>query len=92
MIPARRKYPNETRTLSFDFSEKLNPGDSVASLDSFSGGGLSAATPTVVDNLVSMQVSGGATGTDYVTYVRVNTTQLDKLQLDCRVEVREDAN
>lgn len=93
MIPARQKQPTESRSQTFDFSDKLSPGDTVLSITSvLVPSGITATAGTLVGNTVTVRFSGGAAGTDYLAQVRVTTTNGDILELDCTIEVREDAN
>ena len=93
MLPARRKQPTETRTLTFYFTEKLASGDTVASLTSLTASaGLTVGSGSLSSNRVTVQASGGTAGNDYTVQCRVTTTQADILELDVTVEVRDDAN
>jgi hypothetical protein len=95
MIPALQKYPQEIRTATFDFRNKLTGGDSLSGTISVTASaGLTLTGPTVSAPLgqAYVHVSGGAAGNDYEVRCEVGTTNGDYLREVVRVEVRDDAN
>jgi hypothetical protein len=92
----RYKQPLEGRTLTFEFADKLNAGDSI--LEATVPGSVSAddginvTTGQLDDTRVNTRVSGGTVDTDYVVACRVSTNQGDVLEIDVVVAVREGVN
>jgi hypothetical protein len=92
-IPTRRKQPTEKRTLTFEFAEKLAPGDALTGSPTITASsGITATAGSKSGTTVSTQVSGGTAGNEYTVSCRIGTTQGDVLELDVVVEVRDDAN
>jgi hypothetical protein len=95
MLPVLRKYAQEVRTITFDFSAKLAAGDSLTGTVTFgSSAGLTLTGPTVNTTLAQayVHVSGGVVGNDYEVRCEVNTTNGDYLREVVTIEVRDDAN
>lgn len=96
-LPRRLKYPEEHKTLTFDFSTKLN----LAAGDTLSGSPTATITPGMIvgtpvidttSTLISARYSGGASGNDYTAIIEVDTANGDHLKLVAIIEVRDDAN
>ena len=69
-------------TLEFDFSERLNPGEGVSTVDSVVATGLTFGTLTVRNDRRTAQfdlTAGQAADTTYVVTVTVTTTDGDTL-------------
>lgn len=93
MIPPYRKYPDEQRTLAFNFATKLATSDSVASISGVTASaGVTLGTPSLSGSVVSVRVSGGTVPSDYTIVCKVNTAGGDLLELRALLEVRSDAN
>ena len=100
--PERLKQSTEKRTLSFDFlgggygtsTCKLKSGDTVASITSLTAdAGVTIGTPSLVGNVVSVQVSGGIHGSTYFVQCNVTTTpSADILELDAIVVIQDHEN
>lgn len=94
-LPVLRKYPQENRTATFDFSAKLAAGDSLTgspTITASAGITTSGASISVGLAQVYVHVSGGASGSDYEVRVEVDTVAGDHLKEIVSVEVRDDAN
>lgn len=95
MIPTLSKYPQETRTVTFDFREKLASGDTLAGSPSITASaGLTLTGPTISVPLAQcyVHVSGGAVGNTYQVRCEVATTNSDYLREVVEIEVSDDAN
>lgn len=95
MIPTLAKYAAETRTVTFDFREKLGPGDTLAGSPSITASaGLTLTGPTINASLAQcyVHVSGGAVGSTYQVRCEVATTNGDYLREVVTIEVSDDAN
>jgi hypothetical protein len=94
-LPVLRKYPQENRTVTFDFTSKLAAGDTLTGSPSVTASaGLTITVPTIdpATGQVFAHVSGGSVGSDYEVRCEVNTTNGDLLREVVSVEVRDDAN
>jgi hypothetical protein len=93
VTPVRWKQPDEVRTITFDFTSKLLPGDTVASIVALVAPGLTVAGTVLTNNKVTALLSGGALDTTVRVSCRVTTTPGgETLELDCDVEVLDGAN
>lgn len=93
--PERVKQPGEKRTLSFDFTSKLKATDAVASVVSVAEVGTTALTitaPSLVGNVVSVQVSGGTAGQRYNVECSIDTVLGDRLYLDVFIRISDTDN
>jgi hypothetical protein len=84
--------PEEKRTLSFDFTSKLKAGDAAASVNAGypkADAGLTLSAPSLVGNVVSMQVSvsSAAPPNRYNVACQITTVSGDILELDCFVRI-----
>ena len=94
-IPALQKHPQEVRTVTFDFHNKLAAGDTLAGSPTITASaGLTLTGPTIDTAAAQcyVHVSGGAVGNDYEVRCEVSTTRGDYLREVVRIEVRDDAN
>lgn len=96
--PERVMQPGEKRTLPFDYTLKLKTGDTVASINGgfpVAATGLTLGSPSLVGNVVSVQVSV-STGTPPNSYnVACRVTAMpsgDILELDCFVRLSDTDN
>lgn len=94
--PERVKQSTEKRTVSFDFTNKLKTGDSVSGSPTptiTADVGITAGSPSLVGNVVSVQLSGGTNGTRYNVACNVTTTPgADILELDVVVRISDSEN
>jgi hypothetical protein len=95
VTPRKWKQPAEVRIVTFDFTSKLNTGDSVTAivgnaLDTPAG--ITASAPTLNGNKVTAFLSGGAQDQTYRVACRVTTQQGETLELDVDIEVMDGAN
>jgi hypothetical protein len=95
MIPALQKYPQEIRTVTFDFRRKLSGNDTLSgtvTITASAGLTITGATVSAVLSQAYAHVSGGAAGNDYEVRCEVGTTNGDYLREVVTIEVRDDAN
>lgn len=95
MIPTLAKYPQEIRTCTFDFRNKLGPGDTLAGSPSITASaGLTLTGPSINASLAQcyVHIAGGSVGSSYQVRCEVNTTNGDYLREIVTVEVTDDAN
>lgn len=93
MSERRTKQPDETRTLTFEFSDKLATGDALTGAATITADtGLTVAGATVSGTTVTCQVSGGAHGSNYNVSCKMSTTQGDVLELDALIAVIANEN
>ena len=95
--PTRIKQVGEVRTITFDFTDKLNSGDSVAAVVGGAlevASGLTATAPSILANKVTAKLSGGAVTVvqGYRVSCRVTTTQGETLELDVTIRVLDGWN
>jgi hypothetical protein len=92
--PTRVKQPLEIKTLSFDFSAKLMPGETLLApiVVDVEGLGLTTAPPALDSPYVAVQVEGGAPNANHRLSVRAPTSNGNVLELDVIVQVREGVN
>lgn len=93
--PLLRKYPEEVKSIEFEFVGKLAVGDALTGAGSVSGSaGLTLGTPTVdpATASVTVTVSGGTLGSTYEVRCEVDTAGGEHLKLVALVEVSGDAN
>jgi len=95
LLPTKLMQPEETRTLTFEFGEKLAIGDSLAgpaTVDVVPSGTLASSAAVVSGTRVLVRLAGGTNGADYAVNAEVATTLGDLLRLSATVQVREGAN
>lgn len=86
--PRYEKAPAETRTIGFQFAEKVAPGDIVdAYLGVTISHGASVSLGSLDGTVVTARVGGGTVGHVYAVQARVRTTQGDVLELDALIVV-----
>lgn len=92
--PTEQKYPTERRTMTFDFTEKMDPAgtETIATVTITVPAGITASSPTTTGPLVSARIGGGTALQDYDIVCEVITSQSQTLRLVCVLEVRDDAN
>lgn len=96
--PRRQKQPEETRTLPFEFASKLVTGDHLvgsvpsAGTPSSTPAGLTFGTPARTGDVVTLAITGGDDGQDYVVDLQWPTQGGDTPRLDALIEVRSDQN
>ena len=93
-LPTRTKYPSEVRTVTFDFSEKLDlaNGEAITGSTVTVDPGITNSTVSIATPLVSFRISGGTAGQDYHVALQVTTSGSQTLKLVFTLEVRDDAN
>ena len=94
-LPIRIKQPGETRTLTFDFTDKLATGDLLTGTPVVTAAtGLTAGAPALGadSRTVDVPISGGTDAVDYNVQCKCDTVNGDVLQLDATVQVREQNN
>lgn len=88
--PIRYKQPGETRTVPFEFVDKLASGDTLTGLPTVvADPGLTVVTSAVAGTLVNVRVSGGTNGAGFNLSCKIGTTQGDLLELDAFIYVLE---
>jgi hypothetical protein len=96
MIPTRTKYPTEAKVYSFDFTQKLEVGDSIPAqvpvMDIDAGLTASNAVLDSASNTVSVRLSGGISGQSYNVAATVTSSLGDKLKLAVTIEITNAAN
>ena len=93
--PTRVKQAGEVRTITFDFTNKLLPGDSVATVVGGvleAAAGITAGAPSLVSPRVTALISTGTVGTTYRISCRVTTTLGETLELDVDIRVADGEN
>jgi hypothetical protein len=91
--PERTKTPLEARALTFEFSDKLAPGDTLTGSATITPAtGITAAGTLVTGTKVNTRLSGGTDGRDYLVTCRIGTTLGDTLELDVLLLVRAGVN
>lgn len=94
LAPERVKQAGEKRPLSFDFTDKLPAGDTIATVTAVTGSpsGLTISASSLLGNVVTVQISSGVNGTRYNVDCEVATTMLNALKLDCTVRISDTDN
>lgn len=94
LLPALRKYPTETRTETFDFTEKLDVagGETIVAPTITVSAGITNSAPSVAGPLVSARFGGGTAGNDYTVACQVTTSVGQVLKIAFTLEVRDAAN
>jgi hypothetical protein len=93
-LPTRRKYATEIRTITFDFSEKMDVagGETISTVAISVPGGITSSAPSTAGPLISTRIGGGTAGQDYDISCEVTTSGTQTLRLVFTLEVRSDAN
>ena len=93
-LPTRPKYPTEIRTVTFDFSDKMDlaNGETISGTVMSVPGGITSSVPSVLGPLVSTRIAGGSAGQDYPIACTVTTSGSQTLKLVFTLQVRDDAN
>lgn len=93
-LPTRPKYPTEVRTITFDFSEKMDVagGETISTVAISVPGGITSSAPSTAGPLVSTRIGGGSSGQDYDIACEITTSLSQTLRLVFTQEVRDDAN
>ena len=90
--PTIVKQAGEARTVTFDFTNKLQAGDTIATVvgGALEATGITVSAPSIVGSKVSALVSAG---TDkHRISCRVTTTQGEMLELDVDVRIADGEN
>ena len=91
MIPARLKFPGERKPITFDFTSKLRPGDSLvgtATATADAGLTLDGTDSDLATGLVNVFVKDGLDGHAYRLTCQHDTAGGEILMLAMTVEVR----
>lgn len=92
-LPVLKKYPGEERPATFDFTDKLEAGDSLTGTATVTTSpGLTLGTPVRSGNVVTVEVLGGTLGNDYTLACTCGTVDGYTLEIRLTMEVRADAN
>lgn len=90
--PTRTMQSREARYITFDFSTKLAPGDSVAAVVAVeAAAGITVSAPSLVGANVTALLSGPSLAKHLIS-CRVTTAQGETLELDAVVRVAEGEN
>ena len=96
-LPVRRKFPTEGKTYSFEFAEKMPPGDSPngaipPTMEIESGLTAGSAVLNVSTMEVLVRLSGGILGQSYYCAASIKTTLGDTLKVAFMLEISNNAN
>lgn len=91
-VDTLKKQPGETRLFGMSFSNKLNTGETIASIDSMvsdPAGDLTITDHSVSSGVANVLISGGVTGKTYKVTVTVTSSEGQILENDGWLEVLE---
>jgi len=90
-IPRLDKQPAESRLYTFDFSQLMLTGETVATIDSFTAtpSGLTLGTAVASGQRVQNRISAGVTNTQYKITVVVTTSLGNVLEGEANLFVRD---
>ncbi len=86
-----KKWPEEIRTITFDFSDKLDANEMlipIATATADPGFTVMAVTLVVAAAQVLVRIAAGVSGQDYVLAVKCPTSAGERLEKAITVEVR----
>ncbi|SRR6266446_4507686 len=94
--PILQKQKDEIRTVTFEFADKLNIGDTIVGA-SVAGSvttdtGITAGAPVQDVTRINTKISGGSNDQNYRINCRITTTQGEVLELDVIIQIREGVN
>ncbi|SRR6266446_9181786 len=94
--PILQKQPDEVRTVTFEFADKLNTADTITS-GSVAGSitadtGITFSAPSQDVTRINTKISAGTVDQNYRVNCRITTAQGETLELDVIIQIREGVN